>query len=91
MLTPSSSVICRCLAEGGNGSARGRGKGKGKEEEEEGGQYKASVCLPQTTFGMRANASVREPEIQKLWEELQVQQRLREASTEVGGVGGLRR
>lgn len=72
----------------GNGSVKsgkGKGKGKGEEEEVEGGQYKATVCLPQTTFGMRANASVREPEIQKLWDEMNIQQRLREAAEkEVG-------
>ncbi|KAK7293833.1 hypothetical protein RJT34_16708 [Clitoria ternatea] len=35
-------------------------------------KYKHTVDLPKTTFGMRANSSVREPEIQKLWEENQV-------------------
>ncbi|CAH1427549.1 unnamed protein product [Lactuca virosa] len=36
------------------------------------GKYKHTVDLPKTTFGMRANSSVREPEIQKLWDENQV-------------------
>lgn len=36
------------------------------------GKYKHTVDLPQTTFGMRANATIREPEIQKLWDENQV-------------------
>ncbi|XP_024996093.1 isoleucine--tRNA ligase, chloroplastic/mitochondrial isoform X1 [Cynara cardunculus var. scolymus] len=36
------------------------------------GKYKHTVDLPKTTFGMRANSAVREPEIQKLWDENQV-------------------
>ncbi|CAI9118806.1 OLC1v1020422C2 [Oldenlandia corymbosa var. corymbosa] len=39
---------------------------------QEDGKYKHTVDLPKTTFGMRANAVVREPEIQKLWDENQV-------------------
>jgi len=39
---------------------------------QEDGKYKHTVDLPKTTFGMRANSSVREPEIQKIWEENQV-------------------
>lgn len=36
------------------------------------GKYKHTVDLPKTTFGMRANSAIREPEIQKLWDENQV-------------------
>ncbi|KAL4564915.1 hypothetical protein LXL04_028991 [Taraxacum kok-saghyz] len=36
------------------------------------GKYKHTVDLPKTSFGMRANSSIREPEIQKLWDENQV-------------------
>ena len=36
------------------------------------GKYKHTVDLPKTTFGMRANSAVREPELQKLWDENQV-------------------
>ncbi|OVA14857.1 Aminoacyl-tRNA synthetase [Macleaya cordata] len=39
---------------------------------QEDGKYKHTVDLPKTTFGMRANSVVREPEIQKLWDENQV-------------------
>ncbi|XP_044487178.1 isoleucine--tRNA ligase, chloroplastic/mitochondrial isoform X2 [Mangifera indica] len=39
---------------------------------QEEGKYKHTVDLPKTTFGMRANALVREPEIQKLWDDHQV-------------------
>lgn len=40
--------------------------------EQEGGKYKQTVDLPKTKFGMRANSAVREPEIQKIWDENQV-------------------
>lgn len=39
---------------------------------EQDGKYKDTVNLPKTKFGMRANSLVREPEIQKLWEDNQV-------------------
>ena len=35
-------------------------------------EYKETLNLPQTTLAMRANATVRELEIQKLWEEIKV-------------------
>ncbi|GLT91885.1 hypothetical protein SLE2022_097470 [Rubroshorea leprosula] len=40
------------------------------------GKYKNTVDLPKTTFGMRANSLVREPQIQKLWEDHQVFKRV---------------
>ncbi|KAK9287720.1 hypothetical protein L1049_016159 [Liquidambar formosana] len=43
---------------------------------QEDGRYKHTVDLPKTTFGMRANSSVREPEIQKLWDDNQVFKRV---------------
>lgn len=48
--------------------------GKKAEEgvKQEDSKYKHTVDLPKTAFGMRANSSVREPEIQKMWEENQV-------------------
>ncbi|WOG83392.1 hypothetical protein DCAR_0102567 [Daucus carota subsp. sativus] len=47
-----------------------------KGEKLEDGKYKHTVDLPKTKFGMRANSTTREPEIQKLWEENQVFKRL---------------
>uniref|UniRef100_A0A1D1YWT0 isoleucine--tRNA ligase n=1 Tax=Anthurium amnicola TaxID=1678845 RepID=A0A1D1YWT0_9ARAE len=47
---------------------------EGAKQEE--GKYKHTVDLPKTAFGMRANSSVREPEIQKLWEDNQVMKRV---------------
>jgi isoleucyl-tRNA synthetase len=40
------------------------------------GSYKDTVNLPKTKFDMRANASKREPEIQKYWEENKIYDRL---------------
>ncbi|KAI7743352.1 hypothetical protein M8C21_003233, partial [Ambrosia artemisiifolia] len=45
------------------------------------GKYKHTVDLPKTTFGMRANSAVREPEIQKLWDENQVFKKVAEKNT----------
>ncbi|KAK2645945.1 hypothetical protein Ddye_021140 [Dipteronia dyeriana] len=45
-------------------------------EKQEEGKYKHTVDLPKTTFGMRANALVKEPEIQKLWDDQQVFKRV---------------
>jgi len=40
------------------------------------GRYKDTVNLPQTKFDMRANATKREPEIQKFWADNQIYDRL---------------
>ncbi|KAK1417856.1 hypothetical protein QVD17_26990 [Tagetes erecta] len=45
------------------------------------GKYKHTVDLPKTTFGMRANSTVREPEIQKLWDENQVFKKVAEKNS----------
>ncbi|XP_058000949.1 isoleucine--tRNA ligase, chloroplastic/mitochondrial isoform X2 [Hevea brasiliensis] len=64
------------------GSSKRRSRGpvmsakKTSEGEKQEGKYKHTVDLPKTTFGMRANALTREPEIQKLWEENQVFKRV---------------
>ncbi|PIA61466.1 hypothetical protein AQUCO_00300755v1 [Aquilegia coerulea] len=47
---------------------------EGKKQED--GKYKHTVDLPKTTFGMRANSIIREPEIQKLWDDNQVFKRV---------------
>ncbi|XP_012083940.1 isoleucine--tRNA ligase, chloroplastic/mitochondrial isoform X2 [Jatropha curcas] len=49
---------------------------KASEGEKQEGKYKHTVDLPKTTFSMRANATTREPEIQKLWEDNQVFKRV---------------
>ncbi|PKA55411.1 Valine--tRNA ligase [Apostasia shenzhenica] len=45
------------------------------------GKYKHTIDLPKTTFGLRANSVVREPEIQKLWEDHQVFKRVVDRNT----------
>ncbi|MED6110314.1 Isoleucine--tRNA ligase, chloroplastic/mitochondrial [Stylosanthes scabra] len=48
---------------------------------QEDSKYKHTVDLPKTTFGMRANSSQREPEIQKMWEENQVLKNIADGNT----------
>uniref|UniRef100_A0ACD5YP56 Uncharacterized protein n=1 Tax=Avena sativa TaxID=4498 RepID=A0ACD5YP56_AVESA len=48
---------------------------------QEDGKYKHTVDLPKTNFGLRANSVMREPELQKLWEENQVLKRVSERNT----------
>ena len=50
----------------GGGGQGGGGKKKKKEDES---PYRSSVSLPDTAFSQRANAVVREPELQQFWEE----------------------
>lgn len=50
---------------------------------QQGGLYKDTVDLPQTNFNMKANAVQREPEIQKLWEDKQILQKIVERNTGV--------
>eukprot|EP00850_Spirogloea_muscicola_P001335 SM000005S17132 [mRNA] locus=s5:354830:362126:+ [translate_table: standard] len=66
------------MAESTHVLAGGSGEAAGNEQ---GGQYKDTVDLPRTSFGMRANAAVREPEIQRLWEDRDVLRRIVEANT----------
>lgn len=53
---------------------------KKAEGGEQGGRYKDSVNLPITSFDMRANSAVREPQIQKLWEEREVARKLQQTN-----------
>ncbi|XP_020589308.1 isoleucine--tRNA ligase, chloroplastic/mitochondrial isoform X2 [Phalaenopsis equestris] len=52
---------------------------KGSKQDSE--MYKHTIDLPKTTFGMRANSIVREPEIQKFWEDNDVFKRVAEKNT----------
>ncbi|GBF91728.1 isoleucyl-tRNA synthetase [Raphidocelis subcapitata] len=58
--------------------AKGNGKSKGKKDE--GGPYSATVKTPVTDFSMRANAVVREPEIQSYWAQRRVYENLAESN-----------
>jgi tRNA synthetases class I (I, L, M and V) len=42
--------------------------------------YKSSVILPQTEFGQRANAVVREPELQQYWADNRIYEELAESN-----------
>ncbi|XP_011090964.1 isoleucine--tRNA ligase, chloroplastic/mitochondrial [Sesamum indicum] len=56
-------------------------KGKSEGEKQEDGKYKHTIDLPRTAFGLRANSVVREPEIQRLWDENQVFKRVASRNT----------
>ena len=43
----------------------GKGPKKGKGKDDEASPYKDTVRLPQTSFDLRANSKVREPELQR--------------------------
>lgn len=58
---------------------------KKKKEDKPDSPYKASVLLPETPFGMRANAVVREPELQKKWADEKTYERLLAKNKESGG------
>jgi len=51
-------------------------KARGKGQKKEGGYYKDTVSLPKTDFNLRANSVKREPEIQKIWADLNVYEKL---------------
>lgn len=60
-------------------NTRRKAKGKGKEVEDPNDpsvRYRNTVSLPQTGFDQRANAPVREPQIQQFWEDSQVYKKL---------------
>ncbi|OMO82700.1 Aminoacyl-tRNA synthetase, class Ia [Corchorus capsularis] len=70
--TTSGNVFYRLFYRGPSMAAKKAAQGQKKEE----GGYRHTVNLPKTTFGMRANALAREPEIQKMWDEHQVFKRV---------------
>ena len=56
---------------------KGEGNNKSKKKKED-SLYKDTVLLPQTEFSLRANAAMREPEIQQYWKENGIYQKLLE-------------
>jgi len=58
---------------------------KGKKQKDDGGPYRDTVVLPATDFGMRANSTVREPEIQAFWRDGAVYETMLERNKEAGG------
>ncbi|KAL3648693.1 Isoleucine--tRNA ligase, chloroplastic/mitochondrial [Castilleja foliolosa] len=66
--TSSSTEYCSSSKRRSRGPVMA-GKGKSEGEKQEDGKYKQTIDLPKTAFGLRANSVVREPEIQRLWDE----------------------
>lgn len=64
------------------GNAGNAAKKGGRKKKPDPGPYSDTVNLPQTGFEQRANSAVREPELQALWAEARVYERL---SRENGG------
>uniref|UniRef100_A0A2N9IBL3 isoleucine--tRNA ligase n=1 Tax=Fagus sylvatica TaxID=28930 RepID=A0A2N9IBL3_FAGSY len=69
--TGSSDEFCSSSKRRSRGPVMAAKKASEGAKQEE-GKYKHTVDLPKTKFGMRANSLVREPEIQKIWDENQV-------------------
>jgi len=60
-------------------AAKAGGKGgKGEKKDEPDSVYRSTVFLPETSFNMRANAKVREPEIQQFWADQRVYEKAAE-------------
>ncbi|CDF37762.1 unnamed protein product [Chondrus crispus] len=70
---PSYRSTLTCSTASTHAAAEKPRKKKGKADPS---PYSATVNLPQTAFEQRANATKREPQIQKFWEENAVYQRL---------------
>ena len=58
--------------------AGARGKKDNTDTSDPANMYRDTVALPQTGFDQRANAPVREPQIQNFWEEKRIYQSLYE-------------
>ncbi|KAL6911576.1 hypothetical protein ACP4OV_000381 [Aristida adscensionis] len=74
---PAAPAVSKRRSRGPVMAAKKAAEGTKQED----GKYKHTVDLPKTTFGLRANSVVREPELQKLWEENQVLKRVSERNT----------
>lgn len=60
------------------------GKGKGGEEKKEKNLFASTIILPDTPFSQRANAVVREPELQAYWKESKLYHKLSGAAEKAG-------
>jgi isoleucyl-tRNA synthetase len=61
--------------------------GKGKADAETGGEknvYASTILLPDTPFSQRANAVVREPELQAFWKETKLYEKLSQVAEQAG-------
>ncbi|KAI9096361.1 hypothetical protein K1719_026080 [Acacia pycnantha] len=72
--THSADPLCSSKRRARGPVMAGKKAAEGTKQED--GKYKHTVDLPKTAFGMRANSSTREPEIQKIWEDNEVFKRV---------------
>lgn len=56
----------------------------GRNQKKEKNAYASTIILPETPFSQRANAAVREPEIQTFWKESNLYNKLSKAAEEAG-------
>ncbi|CAM9322588.1 unnamed protein product [Discosporangium mesarthrocarpum] len=74
-LSPSGVSRAMRMMSSGDRSVNAAAESK-KKKKKEAGPYSNTVILPQTEFGQRANAAVREPELQQFWEKERIYERL---------------
>jgi len=73
--------VAAAAKEGGAPAKQGGAKkGRGKKDDDESGPYSPTVTLPATEFSARANAVVREPQIQGWWAEQRVYESLAQSN-----------
>jgi isoleucyl-tRNA synthetase len=60
------------------------GNGKSDAEPKEKNPYASTILLPDTPFSQRANAAVREPELQAYWKETKLYDKLSQAAEKTG-------
>ncbi|KAI9123187.1 hypothetical protein K1719_006076 [Acacia pycnantha] len=72
--THSADPLCSSKRRARGPVMAGKKAAEGTKQED--GKYKHTVDLPKTAFSMRANSSIREPEIQKIWEDNEVFKRV---------------
>ncbi|KAI0562047.1 Isoleucine--tRNA ligase [Gracilaria domingensis] len=74
---PLNNVRNRRVATASVATATGEaGKKQARKRNQDASPYSATVNLPQTTFEQRANATKKEPQIQKFWSDKSVYERL---------------
>ncbi|XP_045792302.1 isoleucine--tRNA ligase, chloroplastic/mitochondrial-like isoform X3 [Trifolium pratense] len=79
--THSKDDVCSSKRRSRGPVMAGKKAAEGIKQDE--GKYKHTVDLPKTAFAMRANSSVREPEIQKIWEDNQVFKRVADKNSRI--------
>ena len=75
-LRPAFSASRRGLAKRSGGRRAATVEQASPEAVEDEDRYRGTVLLPETSFGQRANAINKEPELQKFWADTKVYERL---------------